>query len=208
MQFHSCPRSHAVEIRAATGAVLCVPCTRQLERHLRAIPGLYQECLHHISSTSRRKNPTKVSGSRMGDHLNITALDVRNNVLAILESWSGTVVEEREKISPTRSVPHLARFLISNLGWLAAQSPAADFADEIAGLHTELLSTIDPESGDLNPLIRACAVDDCTGVINASPRNSGNAGKTSISCSSGHSWEMREWLTLRHLMDRQRKGVA
>lgn len=209
MEFHSCPRSHTRESRVATGSVLCVPCTRQVERHLRALPSLHHECLHHMSSTSKKmNNPTKVSGSRKQDHLKISVLDTRHNILAVLESWSGIITEELATVTPTRSVPHLVRFLIRNLEWLAAQPPAVDFADEIASLHTQLLRTIDPEPSDLHALTRECIVENCTGTINASPKNIGNTKKSSISCSSGHSWEMREWLTLRQLMNQKRKDAA
>lgn len=207
MKVHPCPRSHAQESRAATGSILCAPCIRQVERNLRALPGLHRECLHHVSPTPRRTNPTKVSGSRKRDYLDISVLDARHHILAILESWSEIVVEKLGITSPARSVPHLVRFLTLHLEWLTAQPPAADFADEIESLIVELRRTIDPDPSDLHTLISKCVVDDCTGMISASPKSSGNAGGSSINCSSGHSWEMREWLTLRQLMERQRKGV-
>lgn len=207
MEFHSCPRNHAQESRAVNGSILCLPCIRQVERDLRALPAFYQESLHHISPISRRLHLVKVSGSRKRDHLNISALDVRQNILAVLDSWSGIVVDELGVVAPTRSVPQLASFLLRHLEWLTAQPPAADFADEIEGLNAELLRVFDPERRELHTVARDCVVDDCTGKINASPQNIGNSGKSSISCSSGHSWEMREWLILRKLMERQRKGV-
>ncbi|MEV0259694.1 hypothetical protein AB0H82_36285 [Streptomyces sp. NPDC050732] len=170
-------------------------------------------------ATSRRRNPTKVSGSRRRDHLNVSALDARSNIVAILESWAGYVAEELGTTPPTRSVPHLACFLLLHLEWLTAQPPAPDFAEEIHGLHVELLRVIEPDRGDGDPLTRQCVVDSCTGTIVASPQNpqraqsprgAGAAGRnsSSISCSAGHSWEVREWLVLRHLMDRQRKEAA
>ncbi|MEX1656964.1 hypothetical protein ABZ960_27945 [Streptomyces pseudovenezuelae] len=177
-----------------------------MERHLRALPGLHQECLHQVSSTARRSNPTKVSGSRKQDHLDISVLDARHNILAILESWAAMVAEKLTVTAPPRSVPHLARFLTRHLKWLTAQPPAIDFADEIECLVAELRQTIDPEPGDLHTLIRKCVVDDCSGTISAAPRT-GSASGTSLTCSSGHSWEMCEWLGLRKLMERQRKGV-
>ncbi|MEU1409707.1 hypothetical protein ABZ471_47240 [Streptomyces sp. NPDC005728] len=137
----------------------------------------------------------------------MSALDARHNILAVLESWSQFVVEKLGKAVPARSVPHLARFLLVNVAWLAGQPPAADFADEIEGLKTELLRTIDPGPGDLNALV-TCVVDNCTGTINTSSQSIRNAGKSSIGCSSGHTWELHEWITLRPLMDRQRKAVG
>ncbi len=208
MELRSCPRNHAQETSVPTGSVLCIPCIQQLERHLLMLPGLHEECLHDISSPPRRINPTKVSGSRKRDHLNISMLDIRHDILAILESWSGIVVEKLGAVAPDRTVPHLARFLIRNLDWLAAQPPAAEFADEIENLHIESVRAIDPDSGDRSAPVTGCVVDNCQGTINTSPQNTRNAAKSGLSCSAGHSWEMHEWLILRHLMDRQRRDAA
>lgn len=193
--------------RAAAGSVLCAPCVGRVERGLRALPGLHQECLHQVSPTVRQTNPTKVSGSRKWDHLDISVLDARHHIFAILESWSGMVVEKLGTTAPPRTVPHLARFLTHHLGWLTAQSPAVDFADEIESIVVELRRTIDPDPSDLHALIRKCVVDNCPGTISALPRGGAGARGGSITCSSGHSWEIREWLGLRELMERQRRGV-
>lgn len=208
MEFHICPRNHARELRASTGSVLCDPCMRQVEGNLRALPGLYQESLHHVAPISRRMNQTRVSGSRSRDHLNMSVIDTRHNILSILDSWSGFVVEKLGKDAPTRSVPHLSRFLLVNHEWLGTQPPAADFADEIDALRLEMLRTIDPAPGELHVSSRECVVDDCTGTINTASQRIGSAAKGSIQCSSGHSWEMHEWITLRPLMERKRKAVS
>ncbi|MER6024949.1 hypothetical protein [Streptomyces sp. NPDC001851] len=181
---------------------------RQLERRLRALPDLHQECLHDILTTTRLRNPTKVSGSRRRDYLNMSALDARSDVLAILESWSDFVAEKLGAVAPARSVPQLARFLVRHLEWLTTQPPAADFAAEIEDLHGELQRAIDHEPSDPRSPLVECVMDGCTGTINATPQKTGNGEKSSISCSSGHKWEIREWLTLRHLMDRRRKRAA
>lgn len=208
MEFHLCPRNHPRELRAFTGSVLCASCLGQLEGNLRALPGLFQQSLYHVAPVSRRMNQTRVSGSRSRDHLDMSVLDARQNILSILDSWAGFVVEKLGKDAPTRSVPHLARFLLLNHAWLAAQPPAADFADEVDGLRLELLRTIDPAPGELHVPGRECVVDDCTGTIDPSSQRTGDAAKRSIQCSSGHSWEMHEWLTLRPLMEQKRKAVS
>ncbi|WP_223833045.1 hypothetical protein [Streptomyces venezuelae] len=160
-------------------------------------------------ATSRRRNPTKVSGSRRRDRLNVSVLDTRSNIVAILESWAIYAADELGGTVPGRSVPHLTGFLLHHLEWLTAQPPAEDFAAEIQGLRTELLRVIDPDPGDRTPLTRRCVVDRCTGTIDASPHGSGaTVGNGSIRCSAGHAWEVREWLVLRHLMDRQREEAA
>jgi hypothetical protein len=207
MMVHPCPRSHAEESRAATGSILCTSCVQEAERNLRALPGLHQECLHQASSAPRRTNPTKVSGSRRRDYLNVAVIDARHNILTILESWAGMVVEKLETAAPPRTVPHLTQFLALHLNWLVTQLPAVDFANEIENLVTDLRKMIDPEPGDLHSLSRHCVVDDCTGTISVPHMNGRNAVGNSIKCTAGHSWEMREWLSLRELMKRQRKGV-
>ena len=208
MKVHPCPRSHNQEIVAAAGAVLCAPCIRQVQRNLRVLPALHQESLHNVSPTSRRMNPTKVSGSRNRDHLNISVLDARQDILAILESWSGIVVENIGGMVPERSVAELTRFLAANLEWLAAQPPAAGFADEIERTTAELRRIIDPDPGGPRTPVRNCVVDNCTGTIAASPQRAGDTGGSSIRCSAGHTWEMHEWLTLRRLMERQKKSFG
>ncbi|MDQ0757402.1 hypothetical protein [Streptomyces canus] len=204
MTFRTCPRGHAQDSAAA----LCARCVTGVERHLRVLPGLHQECLHPASPATRRTNPTKVSASRTRDHLDISVLDTRHHIHTVLESWSGMVVDKLGTTPPPRTVPHLARFLRRHLDWLAAQPPAADFVDEIESLVAELHRTIDPESGGgVHTLVRNCVVDGCTGKISAAPGGSGRAGSSRITCSGGHSWDMREWLGLRKLMERQREGA-
>jgi hypothetical protein len=193
-----------MQLRAASGSLLCEPCIEQVEGNLRTLPGLYQESLHHIAPLSRRMNLTRVSGSRSKDHLNMSALDARRDIVAILESWSEFVVDELGKAAPSRSVPQLTRMLLMNVQWLTAQPPAADFADEIADLKAELLRTIDPGPGDGAVAGRACVIPDCDGVISTSPRGAGGAAST-IGCSQGHSWQMHEWITLRPLVEQERK---
>jgi hypothetical protein len=208
MDFHACPETHTQDPGEVAESTLGASRIRQLEGNLRALPGLYQESLHHIAPISRRMHQTRVSGSRSRDHLNLSALDARHNILAVLESWSEFVADEVGDVVPTRSVPQFAHFLLRHLGWLTAQPPAIDFADEVDDLRMELLRTIDPDSSDVHKLTWECVVDSCTGTINTSPQHIGTTDRKSIRCSSGHTWEMHEWITLRPLMERQRKAVS
>jgi hypothetical protein len=208
MEFHACPGHHTPELRAAAGTVLCAACIGQVECGLRTLPGLYRESLHSVSPVSRRPSRTKVSGSRSGDQLNVSALDTRQNILAVLESWSEFVVEQLGKSAPQRSVPQLARFLLLHVGWLVAQPAAGDFAEEIEALRAELLGAVDPGPGDFRALITECVVDNCPGTISTSSHRAGNTGGSSIGCSSGHTWEMHEWILLRPLVERRRQAVS
>ncbi|MCX5372781.1 hypothetical protein OG613_43015 [Streptomyces sp. NBC_00015] len=207
MTVQPCPRHHAHEGRAAGGSVLCARCAAQAERDLRALPALHQECLHHASPTSRRGNPTKVSGSRTRDHLNISVLDARHRLLTALGSWSQAVAGQHGIAVPGRSVAQLARFLAEHLAWLVAQPRAADFADEVGGLAAELRGMIDPGGGDLRTAIRTCVVDGCSGTISTSLSGGERARAGRLGCSMGHVWDVREWLSLRHLLEQRREGA-
>nr|BAE78986.1 ovmZ homologue [Streptomyces sp. KO-3988] len=208
MELNACRKTPRQEPGEATESVLGAARIRQLEGNLLALPGLYRESLHHIAPISREVRHTRVSGSRSSDRLNMSALDTRHNILAILESWAEFVADGLGGIAPTRSVPHLANFLLRNLEWLTEQPPAIDFADEIAGLRLELLRTIDPEPAECHVLTWDCVVADCTGKITTSAQHGRTTDGRSIRCSSGHSWEMREWITLRPLMQRHGKAVG
>ena len=207
MDFQACPGNHPNELRAASGSLLCGACIEQVETNLRALPALYQESLHHIAPVSRRMSGTRVSGSRSKDRLSMSALDARRDIVAILESWSQFVADERGKAAPGRSVPQLARMLLANVAWLTAQPPAADFAEEIAALRAELLRTIDPGPGE-GARSRRCVVAGCAGVIGGAARGGGPAARATIGCSSGHVWDMREWITLRPLVERESKAAG
>lgn len=204
-----CVRAHPHESRAAAGSLLCDSCIRRMEQQLRELPALHRESLHQASptTTARRTNPTKVSASRSLDPLDVSVLDTRLHLCALLESWSGVVVEKLGVAAPARRVPHLARFLAEHLGWLTAHPAAADFADEIEGLVRELRQIIDPDPSEHLTFVHACVQDGCGGTITASLRPGAYVpGRRSVACSAGHAWEAHEWLRLRHLMERQRKG--
>ncbi|MFI1831343.1 hypothetical protein ACH41E_33590 [Streptomyces sp. NPDC020412] len=138
----------------------------------------------------------------------MSVLDTRHHIVAVLMSWAEVVVEDLGVPAPDSSVTQLVRFLTHHLKWLTAQQPADDFADEVDGLRTELLRVIDPEHGGHRALAAPCVVPDCTGVIIASPQHFAGVQQGSIGCSFGHSWELRDWLALRQLMNRQREDVA
>lgn len=205
---HPCARAHTRERRAAAGSLLCGACIRQMEHHLQELPALHRECLHQASPTAmvRPSNPTKVSASRNVDHLDIAVLDTRHHLSSLLASWTGTVVDQLGTAAPARSVPDLARFLAENLDWLTAQPAAPDLADEIESLVRQLRRIVDPESSEYFTFVKECVMDGCDGTITATLRPGEGAPARRIACTAGHAWETHEWLRLRHLMERRRKG--
>jgi hypothetical protein len=206
MELVLCPRNHRRDILAAPGSLLCRPCIIQLTKNLRELPRLHEELLSEMVSPPRRVNPTKVSGSRTRDHLNMDAFETRHDVLAILNSWAGMIIEELGAPPPARSVLDLTRFLLRHLDWLTAQPPAADFADEIERLHTESQSVANPESEDSETYALKCGAPGCPGTIDPSARRAGGNGST-LTCSFGHSWNVSEWLTLRDFSDDERDST-
>lgn len=198
MELSLCPRNHPREMLAADGSLLCGPCFTQVKNNLRELPGLHDALLRDLMSPPRRINPTKVSGGRVRDHLNVAAFDIRHEILTILDSWSGIIVGKLGAPAPARSVLDLTRFLLRHLEWLTAQPTAADFTDEIDRLHTEAQSVANPAHEDTEAYALKCVVAGCSGTIDASPRRAAGNGST-LTCSSGHSWDVSEWLTLRQL---------
>jgi len=191
-----CSRNHRRETVAATGSLLCRPCVTRLRTNLRELPRLHEELLSEMVSPPRPVNPTKVSGSRTRDHLNMDAFETRHDVLAILNSWAGVVTEELGSPPPARTVLDLTHFLLHHLKWLTAQPPAGDFADEIEQLHAESASIANPASEPAGTFALKCGAAGCPGTIDTSPRRAAGNGSTLI-CSFGHSWDVSEWLTLR-----------
>lgn len=205
---HPCPRHPLRESGRGAGSVVCAACVGEAERCLRSLPALYQECLHQVSPGRRRTNPTRVSGSRNRDQVDLSVLDVRLRSRAVLQAWADVVAEGLGVSAPARSVPQLARFLAGHLAWLAAQPPAGDFAEEMQELVTELSALLDPEPAALHTLHLACVVEGCAGTISAAPKATAGPGTSRLECTAGHSWPAQEWLALRPLMTRQRKDVT
>lgn len=207
MGLRSCAQNPIQECGEAVEPVLCASRVRQLEGNLRALPGLYQESLHHVLPMSRQSLQTRVSGSRSRDRLNVSALDSRHTMVAVLESWARFVADERGGTAPVGSVPRLAHFLLHHLDWLVRQPPAGDLADEIDGLRRELLRTVDAEPAESPAAGWDCVVADCSGRITMPSQHAGHPEGRGIRCSSGHTWPIHEWITLRLLLERQGKAV-
>ncbi len=205
MKAFLCPTRHPGQPPAGSHALLSPACLRRVEHNLRALPSLHQECLHHATPPPKRTNPTKVSGTRNPHQLNLAILDTRHRLLTTLQTWSTYVLRHHGGRPPTRSVPPLTHFLTTNLPWLAAQPPAPDFAHQIDTITTDLHRIIDPHSAAPVPPTRQCVIDGCTGTITPMSHARGN---TTITCSSGHTWEIHEWLALRQLIQQQNQATT
>lgn len=193
---------------AATGSVLCTICIRQLESNLSQLPFLHQQCLVKTSSQFKTIHHARISGGSGRDAVDASALDSRDDMLAVLTSWSELVTEGLHITAPARSVPCLAGFLGFNLPWLIKQHPAVDFADEVEEIRARAIRIVDPGHDTRPRPVGRCVMDDCAGTISILPQDAAASWHNSVRCSMGHSWEINEWLVICSLMERQEKDQS
>lgn len=131
---HRCLQSATGRRPVAPGLRVCAACRRAVRGDLAELPGLYTEC--ESALVPRRGAPgPRVTGSRgsTGIVLGDDAVAARAGVLELLASWSALVADERSVRRPAGRDPRgLARFLLTNLGWLLAHPAAADFVEELS----------------------------------------------------------------------------
>jgi hypothetical protein len=185
---------------------LCRACLALSGKILRALPLLYEDCVHAMNPPQRGPIIEKVSGTRPVHSVNEIAVEARTKIAAVLASWAGLVADERGLPMRGADVGHLTRFLTVHLDWLAAHPGAADFVTEIGELMTSTLRVIDAGPADRIEL-GPCIEPDCAGLLSAR-RPGHDAGATpDVGCDSGrHSWRPDQWLMLRRRLDRARRG--
>ncbi|WP_205740647.1 helix-turn-helix domain-containing protein [Haloactinopolyspora alba] len=106
----------------------------------------------------RRGTPEPTRGL---DH---SALMARQNIVSILASWSGLVVDERKLATrPDRTVTDMAAFLESQLPWLSEHPAARDAATEIHDVAEAAAAEVDPHSTARFTIDR-CGQSGCDGT--------------------------------------------
>ncbi|HZB30913.1 MAG TPA: hypothetical protein VE465_12190 [Streptosporangiaceae bacterium] len=181
---------------------LCRGCLTLSRKILRALPLLYEDCVHAIDPPPRGHVIEKVSGTRPVHSVNETAVDARTNIEAVLASWAGLVAGERRLPASGGDVGHLTRFLTAHLDWLAAHPGAADFVAEIGELVAGTLSVIDARPADMIELGR-CIEPGCAGLLSARRPGHDAGSAPEVGCDSGrHAWRPDQWLLLRRRLDR------
>ena len=166
------------------------------------LPRLYVESEKFLDSDHRPRNTQRLSGWRpRGISLDDDVMDVRANVVDVLASWCGMVVEEHQVTGPDkRTVELLASFLRAHLPWLRTHPAAADFADEIAGLVRAVRAVVYSEP-EIQVGLGRCRYPGCDRVMTATIGTSGvatSAASTphSVRCDAGHAWLPHQWLLL------------
>jgi hypothetical protein len=183
------------------GLRLCPACLTRARTSLRALPTLYEDCVHAMNPAPRGHIVERVSGTRAPHSLNETAVEARTKIQAALASWAGLVVGERSLTARGGDVDRLARFLAVHLDWLAARPGAADFVAEVDELVSGALRAIDAGPAgriELGP----CIEPGCDGRLLAEAPGHG-AGPPEVGCDTGrHAWRPDQWLLLRRRLDR------
>lgn len=180
----------------APGLRLCLVCRNRLASDLAGLPKLY-EASEGALAHRRHRAVERVRGGRPnGICLNGAVLEARSDMLRILASWSGMVVDERGVTGPDqREIRHLASFLTTHADWLAAHTTAADIAGEIADLVKSARDAINPNTTtwmELGP----CGQPGCEQTVRAVVRAENDLLPARVSCEAGHVWPPHQWLLL------------
>ncbi|MFI2778812.1 hypothetical protein [Streptomyces sp. ALB3] len=183
---------------AAAGHRLCAVCLEQLSVELRRLPELYEACGRRLDGGSRDMTRPRTSGGPLrGMPFDAQAAEVRSEILGVLGSWAGAVVEERGVPAPPRAALPLRVFLCRHLGWLAAHEAAGEFAGEVSRLVRRARRVVDPEVRH-RMSVGGCVEPGCPGALTAVVRAGRQRLPAVIRCDHdpAHSWPGHEWLQL------------
>jgi len=198
-------QSHIRRVESGTG--LCARCRALLSNHLTILPDLYQRCEGMLVNTKAWGLERVHGGLPGGINLNDAAVVIRTDMVTVLASWAGLVVDERGVPRPQRRDVHaLTDFLVQHLEWLADHSAAGEAAAEIATLVRVAEATISPDRAvwmELGP----CDRSGCDRVVSVTVRGDGDRTLNMIRCEGGHVWPPRRWLMLKHKIE-QAKHTA
>ena len=146
-----CPLEHRHDPerprRTAPGARICHGHLRGLRDDLDELPTLHHSLVAHLVNVSTGSDETHRRGPSTGINLNADVVKTRDNIRALLVSWTRIALEEGPwQHAPADNLPAIARWLSSRVDWLADQ----DWTDELAAnLHDtvrEARSLVQPNS--------------------------------------------------------------
>jgi hypothetical protein len=181
------------------GWKLCRICRQSLADGLKKLPELYDECGRALNGPGKQGQPRerKSGPSASGMPFNAAAADVRAEILAVLGSWSGMVVQQRGVTAPRRTVYTLAKFLGIHVDWIAAHPAAGDATTEVAQLVRSARRVADPGAVQ-RVAIGACVDTECAGELVALLNSGDVLRPTEITCTADprHSWPAHRWIQL------------
>jgi hypothetical protein len=128
----------------------------------------------------------------------MVAVEVRDDIRAILSSWAGLVAERASVCVPARAVPALAEFLRRNVDCLAEFSAVDDAVDEIADLCAAGQRVLSGAT-TRRVTIGACIRPRCPGTLIAMIRSPDSPSQSAIVCTvdGTHTWSSEQWHRLR-----------
>jgi hypothetical protein len=186
---------------------LCTSCLGGLRANIVRLPRLFHDCEELLSNRrARGLERIRGGGPSGGVTLNESIVGARSDMLAVLASWAGLIVDERPVyIRPRRTTGELSRFLLEHLRWLAGHPAAADAATEIADVvrTAEELTSVRPAS---RLELGTCGEAGCGGMVTASVGPA--ADPSSIGCDRGHAWRPNEWLLLARRLERAQRAYS
>jgi hypothetical protein len=154
---------------------------------------------------TRGRDLERVHGGLPGGiSLNDGAVAIRTEMMTVLASWAGLVVDERSVPRPLRRDIHaLTDFLLTHIDWLAQHAAAGELAAEIGTLVRSAEDTISPDTAvrvELGP----CNRSGCDGVVSVVIGGDVEPTPNLMSCDSGHALPPQQWLMLRHRIEQAR----
>ena len=181
------------------GWKLCRTCRQNLAEGLGKLPGLYDECGRALNGHSKHSQPRERKSGQLasGMPFNAPAADVRAEIIAVLGSWSGMVVQQRGVTAPRRTVHALAKFLGIHVDWIAAHPAAGDATNEVAQLVKSARRVAYP--GSVRRItVGACVDTECAGELVALLCSGDALRPVEITCNadSRHSWPADRWIQL------------
>jgi hypothetical protein len=182
--------------RAEQGLWLCQFCRARVRDDLSELPKLYQEFESSLIRFPFAFEERVSGGGVKGLCLNEASVCARLEIISVLATWSGMVVEERQlSRPPRRDVPDLADFLIRHLDWLLAHPAGPYFGDEVAAM-----TATARRASRSGPVLRLplghCVEEGCDGCLFATRTAGGAPPSVEVRCEAGHVWRCHEWLAL------------
>lgn len=189
---------------AAPGAMLCYGCSDRLLRNLAALPDLYDACEAALVSTGQAGGERVTHRRDPGLVLSLPALKARTAIRAELVSWVRITHEERGlTVWPAQTIPAMATWLASHIGWISAQPWAPEMARTIGDTTSEARAAAYP--GNVRRIeVGACPIANCAGNLNAYLHADDDVLPSLIRCDAApiddehtpHEWPASEWVAL------------
>jgi hypothetical protein len=180
---------------AEQGSNLCSPCRARVRDDILELSRLYDEFESSLIRFPFAFEERISGGEPKGLHLNEASVNTRSDIISVLATWSGMVVEERSLTRPIgRDVAGLAAFLTRHLDWLLAHPTAPYFADEVATMTATARRASRPPVQRL-PL-GYCVEEGCDASLYAAGIAADARSQAQVRCEAGHMWQAHEWLLL------------